>query len=62
MTAVRITHIGPTASQPLAVSVYRPDMPAGEPGALMRDVTVKPGESVQLDVPALACVVVSQQP
>lgn len=61
MTAVRITHVDPAASQPLAVSIYRPDIPAGEPGALMREHEVRPGESIQIDVPAFACLVINRQ-
>lgn len=62
MTAVRITHIDAAAKNSLAVSIYRPDMPAGEPGSLVREQEVRPGESVQIDVPAYACVAISQQP
>ena len=59
---VRITNEATAAGESVAVAIYRPDMPAGEPGSLMREHTLRAGESAVFDLPPLASVIASEQP
>lgn len=55
---VRIANEGTTASDTLAVVIYRPDQAPGEPDSLTREHTLRPGESAVFDLPPQAALAV----
>lgn len=62
MIPIRITHDDPHNASALRLSIHRLDIAPGEPGSLLSEHTLKPGESALFTVYPAAVLTVSEAP